>query len=175
MLERFFGKSNHWQRWGVSLVLGSLLAAMPAMSTGEAMVRAEGAIAQKMERLKNTDKKWLEIDLIRQRLIAWEGNQPVYAVVVSTGKASTPTPPGIFAIQSKHRYARMQGANYDISKVPYTMYYYGGYAIHGAFWHNRFGTPVSHGCTNVAVDRAQWFFEWASVGTPVIVHDERDW
>lgn len=170
-----FGQPYNWQRWGVSLILGGLLAAMPAMSTGEATVRAEGAIAQKMEYLKETDKKWLEIDLTRQRLIAWEGDQPVYAVVVSTGKPSTATPPGIFAIQSKHRYARMQGANYDISKVPYTMYYHGGYAIHGAFWHNRFGTPVSHGCTNVAVDRAQWFFEWASVGTPVIVHDERDW
>jgi lipoprotein-anchoring transpeptidase ErfK/SrfK len=50
------------------------------------------------------------------------------------------------------------------------MYYDGGMAIHGAYWHNLFGNPVTHGCTNVAVNHAKWLFEWASVGTPVVVH-----
>ncbi|WP_448572717.1 L,D-transpeptidase, partial [Trichothermofontia sp.] len=123
-----------------------------------------------MERLKQSGKRWIEIDTSRQRLFAWEGNKQVYAVIVSTGKASTPTPSGIFAIQSRHRYARMRGADYDVPDVPYTMYYSGNYAIHGAYWHHRFGTPVSHGCVNVAVDHAKWLFEWASIGTPVVVH-----
>jgi len=123
-----------------------------------------------MERLKQSGKRWIEIDTSRQRLFAWEGNKQVYAVIVSTGKASTPTPSGVFAIQSRHRYARMRGADYDVPDVPYTMYYSGNYAIHGAYWHNRFGTPVSHGCVNVAVDHAKWLFEWASIGTPVVVH-----
>ncbi|MGP1384299.1 MAG: L,D-transpeptidase [Thainema sp.] len=127
------------------------------------------AIATRMNELQQSQQRWIQIDTTRQRLIAWEGNTPIYAVIVSTGKPSTPTPTGVFAIQSKHRTARMQGADYDIPDVPFTMYYSGNYGIHGAYWHHRFGTPISHGCTNVAVDHAEWLFNWASVGTPVIV------
>ncbi|MGA9378208.1 MAG: L,D-transpeptidase, partial [Phormidium sp.] len=60
---------------------------------------------------------------------------------------------------------------YDVPNVPHTMYFHRGYAIHGAYWHNRFGTPVSHGCINVAPNHAAWLFNWANVGTPVVVHD----
>jgi lipoprotein-anchoring transpeptidase ErfK/SrfK len=127
-------------------------------------------IEQKMLTLKESEEHWIEIDLTRQRLIAWEGKRQVHAVIISTGKKNTPTPPGIFKIKSKHRQGRMQGADYDILDVPYIMYYNGGYAIHGAYWHKSFGTPVSHGCTNVALDHAEWFFNWTSVGTPVIIH-----
>jgi lipoprotein-anchoring transpeptidase ErfK/SrfK len=129
------------------------------------------AYQQSMADLKASGQRWIEIDVTRQRLLAWEGNRPVYAVIISTGKDSTPTPTGRFAIQTRHRYARMQGDDYDIPDVPYTMYYYGGYAIHGAYWHNSFGTPVSHGCINVAVDHARWLFDWVGIGTPVLVHD----
>lgn len=132
-------------------------------------VRSE-TITNTMANLKNSEQRWLEIDLSRQRLFAWEGDKQVYAVVISTGKAATPTPTGVFAIQTRYRTARMQGADYDIPDVPYTMYFYRGYAIHGAYWHNRFGTPVSHGCVNVAVDHARWFFNWARIGMPVVVH-----
>jgi lipoprotein-anchoring transpeptidase ErfK/SrfK len=120
--------------------------------------------------LKQSGRRWIEVKLANQRLIAWEGGIPVYAVIISTGKGTTPTPTGVFAIQTRQRTARMQGADYDVPDVPYTMYYYGGYAIHGAYWHNRFGTPVSHGCINVAVNHARWLFNWAAVGTPVVVH-----
>lgn len=128
-------------------------------------------IARNMMELQQSTERWIQIDLSRQRLIAWEGNQPVYAVVVSTGKASTPTRTGVFEVYTKYPTTRMTGPDYDVPDVPYTMYYDGGMAIHGAYWHNLFGTPVSHGCTNVAVNHAQWLFDWASVGTPVIVHD----
>lgn len=128
------------------------------------------SIAVALADLKQSGRQWIEINLSSQRLIAWEGSLPVYAVIISTGKAATPTPTGVFAIQTRHRSTRMQGEDYDVPDVPYTMYYYGGYAIHGAYWHNRFGTPVSHGCINVAVDHARWLFYWAPVGTPVVVH-----
>ena len=127
------------------------------------------AIATRIIELQQSQQRWLQVDVTRQRLIAWEGNTPVYAVIVSTGKPATPTPTGVFAIQSMHRTARMQGDDYDIPDVPFTMYYSGNYGIHGAYWHHQFGTPISHGCTNVAVDHAEWLFNWASVGTPVIV------
>ncbi len=128
-------------------------------------------IATRMTELKQSPERWLEIDLSSQRLIAWEGNKPVYAVIVSTGKASTPTPTGTFAIQSMHRLTSMEGDDYYVPNVPFVMYYSGGYGIHGAYWHHNFGTPVSHGCTNVAVDHAEWLFSWSSVGTPVVVHE----
>lgn len=54
--------------------------------------------------------------------------------------------------------------------VPYTMYYYKGYAVHGAYWHNNFGHPMSHGCVNLRPSDAKWFYNFAPVGTPVVVH-----
>ncbi|MGD1701869.1 L,D-transpeptidase [Dapis sp. BLCC M229] len=131
----------------------------------------ENVIATRMLELQQSEERWISIDLSTQRLIAWEGNKAVYAVIVSTGKASTPTRLGTFRVQTKYRTTRMTGPGYDVPDVPYTMYYDGGMAIHGAYWHNMFGTPVSHGCTNVAVNHAKWLFDWASVGTPVVVHN----
>ncbi len=158
---------------GVILTVGieASFGLQPLTATPVVTVAQAKTVAAAITDLKTSSSRWIEIDLSSQRLYAWEGDRQVYAVIVSTGKSSTPTPPGVFAIQTRHRYARMQGDDYDIGDVPYTMYYYRGYAIHGAYWHNRFGTPVSHGCTNVAVDHAQWLFNWASVGTPVVVHD----
>ncbi|MEC4986461.1 MAG: L,D-transpeptidase [Oscillatoria sp. PMC 1068.18] len=124
----------------------------------------------RMIQLRQTSQRWIEINLSKQRLIAWQGNTPVYAIVVSTGKPATPTPPGNFTIREKRPLDRMRGSNYDVPNVPYAMYYHQGYAIHGAYWHHQFGTPVSHGCTNVAPDHAEWLFNWASIGTPIVVH-----
>jgi hypothetical protein len=45
------------------------------------------------------------------------------------------------------------------------MYFYGGYALHGTYWHNNFGQPMSHGCVNLETGNAQKLFEWAG---PVI-------
>ncbi|WP_026082758.1 L,D-transpeptidase [Mastigocladopsis repens] len=127
-------------------------------------------IKQQIQTLQQSTQRWIQINLSDQRLTAWEGGKPVYAIIVSTGKKSTPTRTGVFQIQSKHKSARMQGRDYDIPDVPFTMYYSGNYAIHGAYWHRRFGTPVSHGCVNVAPNHAKWLFKWASIGTPVVVH-----
>jgi lipoprotein-anchoring transpeptidase ErfK/SrfK len=142
----------------------------PALSESVLMARSS-AIVTKISVLKKSNQRWIEIDLSSQRLTAWQGKTPDYAVIISTGKDATPTLTGVFAIQTKLRTARMQGDDYDIPDVPYTMFYSGGYAIHGAYWHRSFGTPVSHGCVNVAVDHAQRLFDWAEVGTPVIVRE----
>ena len=63
----------------------------------------------------------------------------------------------------------MSGPDYFLPQVPYTMYFFQGYGIHGTYWHNSFGRPMSHGCVNLPVSEAQWFFNWAEVGTPVRV------
>lgn len=146
----------------LGLSIGLLPPALPAV--------ASSATTQRMSQLKQSNQRWIEINLSRQRLIAWQGRTPVYAVIVSTGTDEHPTLTGNFAIQSKYREARMRGEDYDVPDVPFTMYYDGSYAIHGAYWHHSFGTPVSHGCVNVAVNHAEWLFHWASIGTPVVVH-----
>jgi lipoprotein-anchoring transpeptidase ErfK/SrfK len=113
--------------------------------------------------------RWIEVNLSRQRLIAWENGRVVYSTAISSGKRGTPTRRGVFAIQSKYRAKTMRGRGYVAPNVPYTMFYSGGYAIHGAYWHNRFGRPVSHGCVNLPVGQARRLYSWAGVGTRVVV------
>jgi lipoprotein-anchoring transpeptidase ErfK/SrfK len=164
---------KHWLvRFGASALFGLTmsfagLSFFPAMEPAAALTGEE--IAAQVETLRQSGERWLQVDLSSQRLIAWEGNTPVYAVIVSTGKPATPTVTGVFEVQSMHRSTRMRGPGYDVPNVPWTMYFHRGYAIHGAYWHYNFGTPVSHGCVNVAVDHAEWLFNWSSVGTPVVV------
>lgn len=114
--------------------------------------------------------RWIEIDLSQQQLVAWNGRTRVRTFVVSTGKRRTPTRTGSYAIQSKYRSTRMRGQGYNVPNVPYAMYYSGGYALHGAYWHNQFGTRMSHGCVNLRVSQARWLYSWAPVGTRVVIH-----
>lgn len=114
--------------------------------------------------------QWIEVDLSQQRLTAWKGRNRVRSYIVSTGKSRTPTRTGTYRVQRKYSSTSMRGRGYYVPNVPYTMYYSGGYAMHGAYWHNRFGTPVSHGCINLPVRQARWLYRWAPVGTRVVVH-----
>ncbi|MEM7716591.1 MAG: L,D-transpeptidase [Cyanobacteria bacterium P01_A01_bin.68] len=131
--------------------------------------KSEQKVSEKVKQLKNSNRRWIQVDLSEQRLITWEGNKPVFGVIVSTGKKDTPTPTGVFNVYTKLEKTRMKGEGYDRENVPYTMYYQGDYGIHGAYWHKSFGTPVSRGCVNVAPNHAKKIFNWASVGTTVVV------
>ena len=110
-------------------------------------------------------QKWIEVDLSDQTLVAWEGNVPVMHFIVSTGLPGTPTVVGSFHIYQKLVSTRMVGPGYDLPNVPHTMYFYLGYALHGAYWHNNFGHPMSHGCVNLSLPDAERLFNWA---TPVL-------
>jgi lipoprotein-anchoring transpeptidase ErfK/SrfK len=147
----------------------SLLLANPGVSQVSSKAK-NPTVTQNIDTLKKSQQRWIQIDLSQQKLIAWEGKTPVYAIVVSTGKKSTPTRVGKFKIQTKLKSTRMRGTGYDIPNVPHAMFYQGNYGIHGAYWHRKFGTPVSRGCVNLAPNHAQWLFNWASVGTPVFIH-----
>jgi lipoprotein-anchoring transpeptidase ErfK/SrfK len=115
-------------------------------------------------------KKWIEIDISDQHLTAWQGDVPVFETTVSTGKPGYRTLPGVFNVYRKYEQTRMRGVDYDTPDVPWTMYYSGGFAIHGAYWHNNFGTPVSHGCVNLRVPEAKALYEWAPMDTEVVVN-----
>jgi len=113
------------------------------------------------------EEKWIEIDLSEQKLRAWEGNRLIYEFVVSTGTKWTPTPIGEYRIWIKLRYHDMQGGSkafgnyYYLPNVPFVMYFYKGYGIHGTYWHNNFGNPMSHGCVNLTTPDAEKLFWWA--------------
>ena len=119
---------------------------------------------------KSLTGKWIEVDLSDQRLYAHEGQTTVLNVLVSTGTRYHPTVTGRFKIYVKYRSAPMSGPGYYLPGVPYIMYFYGGYGIHGTYWHNNFGHPMSHGCVNMKTSEAKWLFEWAPKGTLVVIH-----
>jgi LysM repeat protein len=116
-----------------------------------------------------TSGKWIDINLATQSLVAYEGQRPVYWATVSTGLARTPTVKGRFRIYSKYRSTTMSGPGYRYTNVPYVMFFYRGYSLHGCYWHNNFGQPMSHGCVNMRTSDAQWLYNWAPVGTLVVV------
>lgn len=119
-------------------------------------------------------EKWIDVNLTTQTLTAYEGNTPVFTAIVSTGLPATPTVVGSFPIYVKYQAADMSGgwgaSAYYLPDVPYVMYFYQGYGIHGTYWHNNFGTPMSRGCVNLSTPDAQWLYSWAPVGTVVRTH-----
>jgi len=114
--------------------------------------------------------RWIDVDLSSQRVFAYEGDTLLRTFVVSTGTSAHPTVVGRFRIYVKYRYDDMAGPGYYLPNVPYVMYFYQGYSLHGTYWHNNFGHPMSHGCVNMRTSEAGWLFDFASVGTLVNVH-----
>ncbi|MDY7080801.1 MAG: LysM peptidoglycan-binding domain-containing protein [Chloroflexota bacterium] len=117
-----------------------------------------------------TGGRWIDVNLSAQRVTAYAGNTPVRSTLVSTGLPATPTPTGQYRIYVKYVSTLMSGPGYYLPNVPYTMYFYRGYGLHGTYWHSNFGHPMSHGCVNLPTSEAQWLYNWASVGTLVNIH-----
>ena len=115
-------------------------------------------------------ERWIDVDLTNQMVYAYEGETVVNSFVVSTGTWLTPTVTGKHKIYVKVRVQDMSGPGYHLKDVPYVMFFSGDYGLHGTYWHNNFGTPMSRGCVNLTIDDAAWLFSWASVGTVVNVH-----
>lgn len=112
---------------------------------------------------------WVDINLSSQTLCVFHQSN-VNCFTVSTGNPWTPTPTGTYYIWTKLTSTTMAGPGYYLPGVPWTMYFYRGYGIHGTYWHNNFGHTMSHGCVNMRTSEAQFVFERVSVGTRVVVH-----
>jgi hypothetical protein len=145
-------------------------------------------------------EKWIDVNLTKQSLVAFEGDKPVFATIISTGRHDDDNPAkdhrtraGEFRIREKHIAATMDNDTatdgpYSIEDVPWIMYFDGSTALHGAFWHSRFGHERSHGCVNMTPHDAHELFGWvgptlpdgwhgvhateANPGTRVIVHED---
>jgi hypothetical protein len=118
-------------------------------------------------------EKWIDVNLHRQTLVAFEGATPVYVTLVSRGRNEHETVTGSFHIREKHIASTMDGdadiaadGPYSIEDVPYIEYFSGGYALHGAFWHGEFGHVKSHGCVNLAPWDAKTIFGWTDPQLP---------
>ncbi|MCB9712780.1 MAG: L,D-transpeptidase family protein [Myxococcales bacterium] len=117
------------------------------------------------------DDQWIHVDLDQQVLVAYEGDRPVLATLVSSGKEGFTPPLGLFYIHKKYTTVTMAGPDpdagtYAVEQVPWTMYYWGSFALHGAYWHDEFGNVRSHGCTNIPPLDARWLFYWSEPGLP---------
>lgn len=123
------------------------------------------------------DKKWIDVSILEQSLVAYEGTRPVFATLVSTGadglqdhEESHATIQGTFLVHTKHVSVTMdgdeEGDEFDLRDVPWVQYFTEGYALHGAYWHDDFGTPRSHGCVNLAPKDAAWLFGWTDPQVP---------
>jgi lipoprotein-anchoring transpeptidase ErfK/SrfK len=113
--------------------------------------------------------KAIVVSLKNQRIYAYENGHLVHSALMSSGKPGTETVQGDYRIYVKYASTRMTGPDYDIPNVPWTMYFYQGYGIHGAYWHNDFGREMSHGCVNLETSEAKWFYDFAPVNTLVRV------
>ncbi|HZS37613.1 MAG TPA: L,D-transpeptidase [Polyangia bacterium] len=124
-------------------------------------------------------ERWIDVDTASETLVAYEGDRPVFATLVSTGigAAGAPlsTPRGTFHIFARLPTSKMDNLDHDTAphysfdEVPFVQYFNREVALHGAFWHQRFGHPVSHGCVNLAPLDAQRLFGFTKIGTIVRV------
>ena len=129
-----------------------------------------------------TGEKHIYVDLTTQTLTAYQGDTLFMQALISSGKWA-PTPTGEFTIWSKFRSTKMSGGQgndyYYLPNVPYVMFYSGsgvpagaGFSLHGAYWHNNFGHPMSHGCVNMRPVDAEKLFYWADVNEKITVYGQ---
>ena len=135
------------------------------------------ALPSKLPSFARGSQKWIDLSIVSQTIVAWEGATPVYVTTVSTGKDGLGDPKtthstvrGTFRIRDKHVTTTMDssdvGNQFELRDVPWVQYFKGGYALHAAYWHDDFGKPRSHGCVNMAPIDARWFFFWTTPGLP---------
>ena len=121
--------------------------------------------------------KWIDVSISSQTLVLWEGDEPIYVTLVSSGRGGlgepgTPflTPRGSYRIYQKHVTTTMDSDaaddEFELRDVPWVMYFKGGYALHAAYWHDDFGRVRSHGCINLAPIDARYVFMWSTPQVP---------
>jgi len=137
--------------------------------------RAQGTLPVYSESLFLPPEFWIDISLSAQYMTVYVGNEVVAGSYVSTGRPGFDTPAGTFYVNTKLESQTMAGViggeSYNVPDVPWVMYFTGeGHAIHGTYWHNNFGTVMSHGCVNLPMDFAAWLYSVTPTGTRVEIH-----
>ena len=122
-----------------------------------------------------TTNRWIDVNLAEQTLAVYDNRELIFATVIASGSEPFWTKPGLFQIFQKKETETMRNNDpsdfYYLDNVPWTMYFDGARALHGAYWRTRFGYPQSHGCVNLSVGDAHWLYAWSVEGDWVNVHD----
>lgn len=137
----------------------------------------ELALSRVLGTTSASQERWIEVDLSDQKLTAWDADKVFLETLVASGLPHWPTPVGEFTIWTKFEYTKMEGGQgryyYNLPNVPYTMFFYNsevapsrGYGLHGAYWHDEFGTQRSHGCVNLPISVAEKLFYWTTPQVP---------
>lgn len=140
--------------------------------------------ARRMPAWGKNGERWIDINVTKQTLVAYDGEKAVFATLVSTGEAGLGDPEsskstirGIFRVDRKHITAKMSsneiGERFELNDIPFVQYFEGGYALHAAYWHDDFGVPKSHGCINLSPDDARRLFYWTEPKLPPGWHGVR--
>lgn len=116
-------------------------------------------------------ERWIDVDLYRQVLVAYEGELPVYATLISSGSSKHPTPAGIYRVWVKFAETDMSGemaddVSYSVATVPWTQFFAKDLALHTAYWHDKFGRRRSHGCINLAPIDSRFLYFWSEPEVP---------
>jgi lipoprotein-anchoring transpeptidase ErfK/SrfK len=140
---------------------------------GQWIDRKSVRIARTRPRPEATDAhaKWIDVDRDEQLMIAYNGDTPVFATLISSGRRKKDTPPAIYRIRSKSSITKMaaeerEAAHYEVSEVPWATRFRSGLYFHAAYWHDKFGTAQSHGCVNLSPADAKWVYEWSEPTMP---------
>ena len=145
-----------------------------------AVVTARRAPAE-VSRQDRLHGKWISVNLFEQTIAAYEGERLVYASLISSGLPQWETVKGVYQIQYKNKSQPMYNAagdpalgDYYVDSVPYNMFFFKDYALHGAYWHDGFGYRHSRGCVNLSLNDALWFFTWSSPTASVYGYAQAD-
>ena len=174
---RFYYSSTHWVTYAFQGVTGEYWYQVLDDRYGDIyVVKAKDLRAVLSEELTpispNCKDKLVEIDLAKQRLIAYEDSQPVFTTRIATGYFEGDTPKGEFFVErkqsSRHMASNLQGNEFDLPGVPWVCYIsWTGVSLHGTYWHHNYGTPQSHGCINLLPEAAKWVYCWTNPYVPV--------
>jgi len=175
--SRYYYASTHWAVFAFQGVYGEIWYQILDDRNGEVYV-VKGEHLRPIDSRELTaisseiENKHLEVDLEKQRLIAFENQHPVFTTRIATGYFKGDTPKGEFRVErkqpSRHMSSNLEGNEFDLPGVPWVCYIsWTGVSIHGTFWHHNYGTPQSHGCINLLPEAAKWVYRWTEPFVPV--------
>lgn len=167
--QNFFAYEKAF-RGGVNIAVGD--------ADGDGSVEIVTAPSKNTVQGSTKYQKYIKVSIDEQRLYAYENGRVTKTFLVSTGVVKYPTPIGTFAVTAKipekdyqWTYGPEHPDNYDIKDVPWNLRFAPTYYLHNAFWHNNFGRRMSHGCVNINLENSKWVYDWADIGTPVIIKE----
>lgn len=168
-VEEIKSSSGEWvDNAGSPIFDNQIITGLPSRFVAEAPYGVLGSTTA-----ADGSEKWIEVDLGDQKLFAWEGGRKVYEFAISSGRPGYKTVTGEFRVWRKvdsQRYvggSKARGDYYNLPNVPWSLFFYRGYAIHGAYWHNDFGIKRrSSGCVNLHPDNARQVYFWAGPAMP---------